>query len=230
MNLLDVGCGPGTITADFARLLTNGTVTGIDSSKEVIDAAAGDPDHSSITNLVFTTGDTYALDYEDATFDVVHAHQVLQHLARPIDALAEMRRVLRPGGLIAARECDYGGFIWSPADPNLDRWLELHHRVTAENGAECDAARHLLEWFSAAGFSDVTVSGSLWTFADPETRTWWGDSWAERVERSAFATQVVDYGFSEREELTLIATSWRQWAQEPNGFFAVPHGEVLARR
>ena len=229
MDMLDVGCGPGTITADFARILTDGTVTGIDAAKEVIDAAAADPGHSSIANLGFGVGDTYALDYEDATFDVVHAHQVLQHLSRPIDALVEMRRVLRPGGLVAVRECDYGGFIWSPEDPNLDRWLELHHQVTARNGAECDAARHLLGWFSAARFTDITLSGSLWIFADPETRTWWGDSWAERVEKSSFATQVVDYGFAGREELAPIAESWRTWARDSNGFFAVPHGEVIAR-
>ena len=49
----------------------------------------------------FAAGDMYALDVEDASFDVVHAHQVLQHLQDPVAALRELRRVLRPGGTLA---------------------------------------------------------------------------------------------------------------------------------
>ncbi len=50
------------------------------------------------SNVRFATGDVYALDFDDASFDVVHAHQVLQHLQDPVAALRELRRVLRPGG------------------------------------------------------------------------------------------------------------------------------------
>src|ERR1700758_3076475 len=92
-KVLDVGCGPGTITADLADRVPRGHVTGIDAAQEVIDQAAeavGDR-----ANLKFATGDVYALDYPDDSFDIVHAHQVLQHLGDPVRALAEMRRVTR---------------------------------------------------------------------------------------------------------------------------------------
>src|ERR1700685_2073062 len=59
-------------------------------------------------------GDVRQLGFDDASFDIVHAHQVLQHLADPVSALAEMRRVCRPGGVVAARDGDYGGFLWFP--------------------------------------------------------------------------------------------------------------------
>ena len=68
-------------------------------------------------NVRFGTGDVYHLDFADDTFDVVHAHQVLQHLTDPVAALGEMRRVCRPGGLVAARDGDYGGFFWFPDEP-----------------------------------------------------------------------------------------------------------------
>ncbi|HZN15376.1 MAG TPA: methyltransferase domain-containing protein [Acidimicrobiales bacterium] len=223
LDLLDVGCGPGMITADLARRVAPGRVLGID----VVSVAQVDdpPD-----NLSFSTGDVYALEFEDASFDVVHAHQVLQHLTRPVDALREMRRVLRPGGTLAVRDSDYAGFVWAPDDPRLDRWMELYHQLTERNGAEADAGRYLLGWAQAAGFTDVVATSSTWTFADTDTRRWWADVWADRVEQSGYGEQSLAYGLSTPEELAAIATAWREWATRPDAFFAVLHGEVLATR
>ncbi len=93
---------------------------------------------------MFKAADAYALELDEQSFDVAHAHQVLQHLTDPVAALVEMRRVLRPGGIRAVRDSDYGGFVWAPFDPLLDRWMELYHQVCARNGADADAGRHLL--------------------------------------------------------------------------------------
>ena len=171
----------------------------------------------------------YALDAADASFDVVHAHQVLQHLREPVAALRELRRVLRPGGTLAVRDSDYAGFVWAPRDPMLDRWNELYHAITARNGAEADAGRYLLGWVQAAGFRDIEAGSSTWTFADPERRAWWGSLWADRVEQSAFAEQAVAYGLSDADELAAIAAAWRRWSGQPDAFYAVLHAEVLAR-
>src|SRR6266700_7750300 len=106
-KILDVGCGPGTITADLADRVPRGQVTGMGAAQEIVEqarTAAGDR-----RNLEFATADIYALDYPDGGFDVVHAHQVLQHLGNPVRALREMRRVARQGGLVAVREADFGG-------------------------------------------------------------------------------------------------------------------------
>ncbi len=227
-RLLDVGCGPGTITVGFAARVAPGRVTGMDAEPAIIDEAR--TRHQAQANVDFATGDVYRLDYEDATFDVVHAHQVLQHLTDPVAALREMRRVLCPGGILAVRDGDYAAFTWAPTDPLLERWRDLYHQVTAHNGAEADAGRYLLAWVRRAGFEEVEASSSTWTFADPDSRAWWGGLWADRVELSAFAEQAVDYGLSDRDELAAIADAWHRWAESPDGFFAVLHGEVLARR
>ncbi|MCU1358552.1 MAG: Methyltransferase type 11 [Acidimicrobiales bacterium] len=236
-RLLDVGCGPGTITVDLARRVAPGPVLGIDAAADVIDRAqrtaaaartdevSGEGEHLDVR---FGTGDIYALDLPDGSFDVVHAHQVLQHLTDPVAALTELRRLLAPGGTLAVRDSDYGGFVWAPENERLTRWNELYHQTTARNGADADAGRHLPGWVRAAGFTDIRVSTATWTFADPGSRAWWGGLWADRVEQSAFAEQAVEYGLSDEGELASLAAGWREWAAEPDGFFVVLHTEVLA--
>jgi ubiquinone/menaquinone biosynthesis C-methylase UbiE len=219
-ELLDVGCGPGTITVDLAARVAPGRVIGIDLV-EVADAASA-PD-----NVSFGTGDVYALDYEDASFDVVHAHQVLQHLTRPVDALREMRRVLKPDGIVAVRDSDYAAFAWAPRHPLLDRWNALYHDIAHRNEAEPDAGRFLLGWMQQAGFADIVASSSTWTWATPDTRAWWGDLWADRVLHSNFAEQAVAYGLSNADELNAISAAWREWSLDDAAFFVVVHGEAL---
>jgi SAM-dependent methyltransferase len=226
-DLLDVGCGPGTITADLARRLAPGRVVGLDRSAEVLAAARRDA--GDLATLEYREGDAYALPVDDASFDAVHAHQVLQHLADPVAALREMRRACRPGGVVAARDGDYASMAWHPADPALDRWLDLYRRAARANGGEPDAGRHLLGWAQAAGFSEVVPSASVWCHATPEERDWWGGLWADRVTASALAGQLRAQGLASDDELAAIAAAWRRWAAAPDGWFAVVHGEVLCR-
>jgi SAM-dependent methyltransferase len=228
-TILDVGCGPGTITMDLAARVAPGQVVGIDGAEEVLALARAGTDDSALTNLRFAVGDIYALDFPDAAFDVVHAHQVLQHLAQPVAALAEMARVCRPGGLVAARDGDYDGFTWYPADPVLDAWLDLYGRVARANGGEPDGGRRLRAWARAAGCTDVTASASAWCFATPEDRHWWGELWADRMTESALGARAVELGLADHDALRHMAAAWRRWAAHPDGWFAVLHGEILCR-
>ena len=231
LELLDVGCGPGNITCDLADRVAPGPVVGLDVSAEVVTAATTDAQERGTANVSFRTGDLYALEFDDDAFDVVHAHQVLQHLTEPVAALRELRRVVRPDGVVAVRDSDYAAMTWAPAEPRLDRWLELYHQVTARNGAEADAGRRLLGWAQRAGFTAIEVSSSNWTYADPETRAWWGDLWADRVglADSALYRQAIEYGLSTPDELIDLAAGWRSWAKADDGVFVVVHVEVLAR-
>lgn len=229
LDLLDVGCGPGNITRDLSARVAPGRVLGLDAAADVIAAARADAVDSGDDRVTFAVGDVYALDLPDASFDVVHAHQVLQHLSDPVGALVELRRVVRPDGLVAVRDSDYAAMVWAPRDPRLDRWLALYHELTRINRAEADAGRFLLGWARAAGFTDVAVSTSTWTFADADSRAWWGDLWADRVTRSAFADQACAHGLADAAELDDLAEAFRSWAAAPDGFWAVLHGELLAR-
>ncbi len=229
-SVLDVGCGPGTITIDIARRVAPGDVTGIDRSLEVIELARRGATDSGVANLSFEVGDVYALDFADSTFDVVYAHQVLQHLSDPIRALREMRRVLVSGGLVAVRDADYGKFAWAPRASVRERWLELYHEITRRNGAEADAGRYLAEWVRSAGFEQLTYATSIWRFHTAEERAWWGGLWAERVLKSEFARQGLEFGLTTAAELQEISGTFVTMAEDPDAEFVVEHGEVLAHR
>jgi SAM-dependent methyltransferase len=228
-RVLDVGCGPGTITLDLARRVAPGLVVAVDRDPGVLEAARADALAQQVTNVTYDEGDVYALAFPERSFDVVHAHQVLQHLSDPVAALAEMRRVCAPGGVVAARDSDYAAFTWFPADPDLTRWLALYHDVARANGAEPDAGRRLLAWAHSSGFTDVEASASVWCYAASAERAWWGGLWADRVVASAFAEQAVGFGLSTPGELDRLAAAWRRWAAAPDGWFAILHGEVLCR-
>ena len=228
-RVLDVGCGPGTITADLAARVPDGTVTGIDASPDVLDAARREAVRRGQRNVRFDAGDVYRLPYADGSFDVVHAHQVLQHLSDPVAALAEMDRVCREGGVVAARDADYGGMFWHPADPGLDQWQDLYRRVARATGGEPDAGRRLAAWARAAGFSRVRATASAWCYAAPEDSRWWGRLWAERLTRSSFGDRAVEHGLATRQDLERLAGAWLRWGEMADAWFGIPHGEVLVR-
>ncbi|RCG21270.1 methyltransferase domain-containing protein [Streptomyces diacarni] len=226
-RVLDVGCGPGTITADLATLVPQGTVTGLDAAEGVLAQARETAAERGVSNTEFTTGDVHALHFPDDSFEVVHAHQTLQHVGDPVTALREMRRVCAPGGVVAARDADYGGMFWYPQVPGMDEWLDLYRRVARANGGEPDAGRRLHAWARQAGFADVEITTGTWCFASPAERAWWSGLWADRTVDSRYATVAVESGLATRQELRRVAEAWRAWGAEEDGWFTVVHGEIL---
>jgi SAM-dependent methyltransferase len=198
-------------------------------SSLVISEASAAAQAAAVANVSFLTGDFRSTTLAPASFDVVHAHQVLQHLRDPVEALVAMRGLARPNGIVVARDSDYSAMTWAPASPSLERWLDIYLAVTARNGADANAGRWLSRWAREAGYDEVVYTTSRWTFAIPSEVSWWAELWAERTVGSSFATQAVDYGFSTTDELATVAEGWRTWAEAADAVFVVPHGEVIAQ-
>lgn len=227
-SVLDVGAGPGTITADFARIAAPARVVGIDAAADVVAKATADAAELGLDNLEFRVADAYALDYADGSFDVAHAHQVLQHVTDPVAMLREMRRVVAPGGVVAARDVDYEGVIISPRMPELEDWLDLYLQVHRGVSGEPAAGRFLKKWAREAGFENVTCTASLWLFENDEDRAWWGGMWADRAIQSAFAENALRLGLADQARLQAISDGWRKWADDPDGWLLMPHAEIIA--
>ncbi len=230
MRLLDVGCGPGSITRGLAERLAPGQVVGLDLSRETLAAAREDAAARGLENLQYEEGSVYQLPFPDASFDVAYAHQVLQHLREPGAALREMLRVVRTGGLVAVREVDWGTAAYWPPDPWIDRFVEVHLKTWYRNGGEPRMGRQLRALFNAAGVTDLQVTAAVWCYATRSETVEWGESYAERLLTSPMGERAVEYGYASRADLEAMAAAFRAWAVHPDALWSFIHVEALARK
>jgi ubiquinone/menaquinone biosynthesis C-methylase UbiE len=228
MRLLDVGCGPGSITCGFAQRVAPGETIGIDPSAEVIATAKSLAGATTARNLNFEVGSVYEPRFAAGTFDAVFAHQVLQHLRHPVDALRQMRALLAPGGVLGVRVLDWGSTIFYPESDAMRRALAIQFDLTRRNGGEPNAGRHLRRWFREAGFDETRVTTSTESDADAHATRERAEMFAERVPRSSLADRALEYGIATRSDLESIAAACRAWGRDPDAFFCVSHTEVVA--
>ena len=229
MRILDAGCGPGSITCGLAEWVPEGEVIGIDSAESIVEHARTRAVDLGFNNVAFEQADVYTLRFAAGSFDVVYAHQLLQHLAEPVEALREFMRVLKPGGVVAVRDADYGTMTHFPHEVGIDRFFEIYSQLARANGGEPDAGRRLLSWVRSAGFREADMTTSSWTYATPASRAHWAELWSGRTGVSKYVERVEELGVSDREELAELGTLFQEWASNPEAVFAFLHGEVVAR-
>jgi SAM-dependent methyltransferase len=183
-------------------------VIGLDLSRETLAGAREDAATRGLDNLRYEEGSVYELPFAEASFDVVYAHQVLQHLREPAAALTEMRRVLRPGGLITVRDVDWGTAAYWPADPWIDRFVEVHFKTWYRNGGEPRMGRRLRTLFNATNVADLQITAAAWCYATPEETTDWGEPYAQRLLTSPMGERAVEYGYASRSDLEAMAAAF----------------------
>jgi SAM-dependent methyltransferase len=230
MRVLDVGCGPGSITRGLAERVAPGQVVGVDLSRETLESARRDAAARGLDNLRYEEGSVYALPFADAAFDVAYAHQVIQHLREREAALREMLRVVRPGGILAIREVDWETVAYWPRDPGIDRFVEVHLETWRRNGGEPAMGRQLRALFNAAGVTDLSVTGSVWCYTTPADTIEWGESYAERLLTSPMGERMVEYGYASRADVEAMAAAFRAWAIHPDATWAFTHFAALGRK
>lgn len=200
MRLLDCGCGPGTITIDLAGLVAE--AVGIDQE---------DLQFEQAPNVRFQAASVYALPFPDAHFDAVFSHALFEHLRNPAAALAEIQRVLRPGGVVGFRAPDWGGFLIHPMTEALQSALDAYQDLQRRNGGDVRAGRKLASMLRQAGFQDVRASASFEIYREPE------------LIGEFLASQLAAAGEAQ------MAETWRIWTRDPDALFAQAWGEAVAR-
>jgi SAM-dependent methyltransferase len=172
LKLLDVGAGSGTISVSFAKLIPDGHVTGVDLNAKVLPRARAVAEMAGVENIEFHQGSVYELPFPDETFDISFCHQVLVHIGNPWDALREMLRVTKRGGIVAAREGDYETECVWPELPELTKFHKLMAGLMSSGGGTPTAGRQLVSWALKAGVerSQVTLSYSTLSYHTPSER------------------------------------------------------------
>ena len=220
MRLLDCGCGPGSITVGLAQVVAPGIAVGVDLEARQIVAARRLAADAGRANARFLVADAYALPFPDHAFDAAFAHTLLFHLSDPLPALREMRRVLRPGGVVGVRDPDYGAELWAPTTPLLEEARALLLRVAAHDGARPDGARHYRRVLLDAGFVRPVAYAFALSQGEPETVARGAQEVAARLLSPHFVTTVVGQGLGTQEALEAMAAEVHQWGRRSDAFHA----------
>ncbi|MDH3581672.1 MAG: class I SAM-dependent methyltransferase, partial [Hyphomicrobiales bacterium] len=155
MELLDCGCGPGSITCGLAKAVAPGQVIGIDLEESQVELARKNATKAGLTNVTFDTGSAYELPFEDARFDAVFSHAMLEHLRDPLAVIKEMHRVLKPGGLVGLRSVDLAATLIAPAEPALTKAHDIWVKYRLHCGGDPSLGQRLRGLLREAGFANT---------------------------------------------------------------------------
>jgi len=216
-KILDVGCGPGAITADLAKLAPAGKTIGIDNNEGIIATASATFPPSSNPNLSYAVGDCNKLNYPDNAFDIVHAHALLVHLPDPVPALKEMHRVCKTGGIVVCREANPAIVVSLKPDlSSIRNYWERALMMMGKMGTHAEAGRKLPDWAKEAGFEKVEVS----------TSKQWNSSQLNRTVGEP-AEQAVKFGVCTKEECEDWSRGWKKWEETEGHEFVFEAGEII---
>ena len=228
-RILDCGCGPGSITIGLARWAPDGQAVGIDIGADQLDGARARARDLGVTNVTFRQGSIFDLPFADGSFDVVFSQTVLFHVPHPEKALAEIKRVLRPGGLVALRDAiNASVFIW-PDDPLVREISRVVRRGALRSGGNPDVGQELGTLLHAAGFDDVFFTMSVEQPERPEERSQYFSLVAGLFEGD-LGTLAVREGWSTPERLAAGVARCRELANQPGAVWAVPFGQAIGRK
>lgn len=211
-NLLDCGCGPGSITLDLASALYPGQVTGIDANGQQIELARKAASRSQTYNVDFIQASAYELPFKNESFDLVFSNALMEHLSRPDAALREFKRVLKPGGCLGLSSPDWGGFVVFPEPPELSRAMDVYQALQTRNGGDVYVGRKLGSYVREAGFTEVTMGARCECYEEPG------------LIGEYLALQLADARMPEHAE------AFREWSKDENGFFSQTWMYVTGRK
>ena len=227
MNLLDVGCGPGTITLGLAHAVAPGHVTGIDHDRKHIEAARALAVERGVTNVNFQMGDVLSLPFEDNRLEAAFENNVFTHLAQnALRTAREVYRVLKPGGLLAARDVDADSVVWGHLTEPIQQLDRLFTEWHNSRGSDVTIGKRLPDILRQAGFRNTIKSVSADTKGDPEATRSHAQITISLLD-GPFGRDIVEKGWADQRTVERLKESIREWGEHPDAFFGNVHVEVI---
>ena len=230
LRILDFGCGPGTITVGLAKAVEPGEVHGIDMEESQINLARSAAEAGGHTNVTFHVGSVLDLPFDDNSFDAAHCHAVLMHVPDTQAALAEVKRVLKPGGVVASREMMVGSSFLEPSSERTDAGWQLFSNLLAANGGHPKMGTELKYKLLEAGFSDIQTNGSFDFFGSDEDVAFFHSFIIDWLFLPEVIAAAVGYGLATQEQFDGARQGIDQWKGQPGACGAIAFGEAVARK
>jgi 2-polyprenyl-3-methyl-5-hydroxy-6-metoxy-1,4-benzoquinol methylase len=230
LRVLDFGCGPGTISVGLARAVEPGEVHGIDMEASQIDLARSAAEAGGHRNAIFHVGDVTNLPFDDDSFDIAHCHTVLTHVPNTSAALGEVKRVLKPGGIISSREIIIASSFAEPTLDTLRSGWTVFANLIAANGGHPQMGRDLKKTFIDAGFTNVQAAASFDVFSTPEDVAFFHAFTRDWFLSPAVIAAATTYGLATHEQFDGWRESLDQWQANAGAVGAIAFGEATASK
>lgn len=220
MTLLDCGSGPGTISVGLAKVIAPGRVIGIDMEISQVEAAQAHALECGVSNVQFEPANVYELPFSDASFDAAFVHCVLQHLKNPLNALREIYRILKPGGIIGVRDDDRGALLIAPPCPQMEKLIALLGKHMEYCGGNPYVGRHHRKLLRQAGFIRTKASASCGYHGTlEETRKC--VSLGAHLAGTTMAETAIRMDWVSPDELKELIAASIEWGENPDAFESI---------
>ena len=230
LRVLDFGCGPGNISVGLAERILPGELHGIDMEESQVELARAAATAGGHHNMSFHAGNVNSLPFEDDHFDVAHCHAVLMHIPDTQAALSEVKRVLKPGGIIAGREAIVASSFLEPQPQEItDAWGVFANLVQG-NGGHPHFGRELKGALLDAGFVDFRGSASFDFFSSPEDVAFLHGFISDWFFSPAVIAALTHFGLATPEDIDLWRRLLDEWRENPAASGAIAFGEAIATK
>lgn len=226
MSMLDCGCGPGTMTIDFARIISPGRIIGIDIDKRQLESAKKTAQDTQVSNAEFKQASILNLPFDDNAFDIVFAQALLMHLKKPFDAINEMKRVTKKAGLIIAKEPYCSGVMIYPNNDLLKSFWELRRRPFLDNGGNDDLGIELGTLFGRVGLKDIKHNMWCRNYIAKDI----GNYYIEEAGNYPYNEALLAKGEITKQLLKSHQEAWRIFSQTQGAFYGFIWGECVGRK
>ena len=230
-QVLDVGCGAGSITIGLAADVPGAHFAGVDPEDDFEDARRYAAEHG-IENVAFRVGDVYDLDFPSDSFDACLCHSTLETLERPLDGLAEIKRVLKPGGVLGVACVEYGGLILAgPAVELLRLFYALRERLwLLDWHADPYRGRELRGLLERAGYESVVATTTYHCYGTPGDVRSFGRDRAADCGDTRYRRDALRHDLATGADLDEMRRAWLEWSTSPDAYAAFAWCRAVGRK
>jgi 2-polyprenyl-3-methyl-5-hydroxy-6-metoxy-1,4-benzoquinol methylase len=216
-RVVEIGCGSGNIACWVAQQIApSGSVMALDIASDQIEQARQQAQIRNLRNIEFQVADAYSPRLPEGSFDLVYCRLVLSHLTRPAVALAAMRRLARPGGLVVCEEIDIGCWRCDPPAAAMTRFFALHAALGERRGENFCLGASLHRLFHEVGFTRPEVGANFALALRGQQKRLLGMTFAQ------FAPELVSEGLASQEEVDRVAADLITLADDETTLFGFP--------